>query len=103
MCGTCGCGDDAVLTLHPGEHAHDGHDDGHTVVLQQKVLAKNDDLARRNRDWLAEGAVFLGNLISSPGAGKTTRLERTSARTSSGLNKRDLPLGPAGRRIASRT
>jgi len=60
MCRTCGCADEG---------------DYRTIVLQQKVLAKNDELAERNRSFLAgRGAVML-NLMSSPGAGKTTLLE----------------------------
>jgi hydrogenase nickel incorporation protein HypB len=43
--------------------------------LQQKVLAKNDDLAERNRSFLAEHDAVMLNLMSSPGAGKTTLLE----------------------------
>ena len=73
---------------HDSGHSH-GHDAGHvhvqdqaaddrTVVLQQKVLAKNDQLAQRNREWLRARGVLAVNLMSSPGAGKTTLLERTA-------------------------
>jgi len=73
---------------HDAGHSH-GHDAGHvhvqdqaaddrTVVLQQKVLAKNDQLAQRNREWLRARGVLAVNLMSSPGAGKTTLLERTA-------------------------
>ncbi len=74
MCGTCGCHEDAVLTSPGDEHRHDGR----TVVLQQNVLAKNDELAARNRTWLRRRGVLALNLMSSPGAGKTTLLERTA-------------------------
>ena len=64
-----------------GEHAHD-HDHSHapdrTVLLQQKVLAKNDAIAGSNRAWLHDRGVLAVNLMSSPGAGKTTLLERTA-------------------------
>jgi hydrogenase nickel incorporation protein HypB len=46
--------------------------------LQQKVLAKNDDLAQANRDWLRSRGILAVNLMSSPGSGKTTLLERTT-------------------------
>ncbi len=73
-----------VIPHDPGQD-----DDGHihlqgpapgdrTVILQQKVLAKNDELAQRNRDWLRSRGVLAVNLMSSPGAGKTTLLERTA-------------------------
>ena len=48
-----------------------------TVPLEQRVLARNDELARRNREWLARRDVLAVNLMSSPGSGKTTLLERT--------------------------
>ncbi|MFF3729199.1 hydrogenase nickel incorporation protein HypB [Streptomyces sp. NPDC002476] len=51
--------------------------DGETVTLEQRVLAKNEDLAARNRAWLAERDIVAMNMMSSPGAGKTTLLERT--------------------------
>ena len=89
MCATCGCGDDgATVTLageahdHPHDPPHD-HDHSHehphteTITLEQRVLAKNDQLADRNRQWLAERDIRAFNLTSSPGAGKTTLLERT--------------------------
>jgi hydrogenase nickel incorporation protein HypB len=47
------------------------------VRIEQDILAKNDALARDNRDWLAERGVFAVNLVSSPGSGKTTLLVRT--------------------------
>ena len=49
------------------------------MLLQQKVLAKNDALAQRNREWLRDRGILAINLMSSPGAGKTTLLERTAA------------------------
>ena len=69
---------------HPHEHEHGPlHELGaeqsrtHTLELEVAVLAKNDELAERNRQWLADRGVTAVNLMSSPGAGKTTLLERT--------------------------
>ncbi|HEY6494600.1 MAG TPA: hydrogenase nickel incorporation protein HypB [Trebonia sp.] len=39
------------------------------------MLAKNDELAERNRAFLADRGATMLNLMSSPGAGKTTLLE----------------------------
>ncbi|MFC7529935.1 hydrogenase nickel incorporation protein HypB [Actinoplanes sp. GCM10030250] len=47
------------------------------VTLEEKVLAKNDELAAANRRWLAGRGIRTVNLMSSPGSGKTTLLERT--------------------------
>lgn len=48
-----------------------------TVALETRVLAKNDELAARNRAWFAAREILALNLVSSPGAGKTSLLERT--------------------------
>ena len=64
---------------HPADRAGMGGSAGErTVLLQEKVLAKNDSLAAGNRAWLAERGILAVNLMSSPGAGKTTLLERTA-------------------------
>jgi hydrogenase nickel incorporation protein HypB len=47
------------------------------ITLEQKVLAKNDELAEANRALLASRGIVAVNLMSSPGSGKTTLLERT--------------------------
>jgi hydrogenase nickel incorporation protein HypB len=72
MCVTCGCGDP-----HDHPHPHRADPATETITLEQKVLAKNDALAERNRSRLADRGVLAVNLMSSPGAGKTTLLERT--------------------------
>ncbi|MEU1292040.1 hydrogenase nickel incorporation protein HypB [Streptomyces sp. NPDC005840] len=89
MCGTCGChggpGEGggpglAVPHAHPHDHDQVGESPsgaGETITLEQRVLGKNEELADRNRAWLARRSVVAVNLMSSPGAGKTTLLERT--------------------------
>ena len=82
MCSTCGCGDDAGVRVavphtHADDHHHDHSHRPETITLEQKVLAKNDALATRNRNRLADRGILAVNLMSSPGAGKTTLLERT--------------------------
>ena len=64
-------------TREPGRSAEQDPDRGHTIALEQRVLAKNDELAEHNRGWLTQRGVRALNLMSSPGAGKTTLLERT--------------------------
>ena len=92
MCKDCGCGIDPEAHTHNGvthshPHAH-GQEHSHehpvssavearTVILQQKILSRNDEQAERNRAWLSEHDVVAVNLISSPGSGKTYLLERT--------------------------
>ncbi len=64
---------------HEHTHSHEtGHTHAHTTIeLEQEILAKNNQLAERNRGWLAGRSILALNLVSSPGAGKTTLLERT--------------------------
>jgi hydrogenase nickel incorporation protein HypB len=62
---------------HQHDHLHGDHNHGNIVSLQQSILAKNDSLAERNRAWLAGREVLMLNLVSSPGSGKTSLLERT--------------------------
>jgi hydrogenase nickel incorporation protein HypB len=83
MCATCGCSGTAtrVGEEHHHPHHHDpgnGHGRSRVIELEQDVLAKNDLLAARNRDWFADHGILALNLMSSPGAGKTTLLERTT-------------------------
>jgi hydrogenase nickel incorporation protein HypB len=47
------------------------------VELRQGILKKNDELARGLRERFTAAGVFVLNLVSSPGAGKTALLERT--------------------------
>jgi hydrogenase nickel incorporation protein HypB len=62
---------------HPDARAADSFDTKRTILLEQDVLAKNDELARRNRERLTRHGILALNLMSSPGSGKTTLLERT--------------------------
>jgi hydrogenase nickel incorporation protein HypB len=76
MCAICGCGSDEHVHEDGTRHSHPHHD--HRVVaLEERIVGKNDALARRNRAWLAERAIFALNLMGAPGAGKTALLERT--------------------------
>lgn len=47
------------------------------VELRQGILKKNDELARGLRGQFEAAGVLVLNLVSSPGTGKTTFLERT--------------------------
>ncbi len=46
-------------------------------TIERKVLEKNDELARQNRELFNKHGIFVINLVSSPGAGKTSLLEKT--------------------------
>ena len=64
---------------HDHHHGHHHHDEAPSAVvtLEAQILAKNDALAARNRGWFAGREILALNLVSSPGSGKTSLLERT--------------------------
>ena len=49
----------------------------HEVVMERGILEANEALAAHNREHFAEAGVCVVNLMSAPGAGKTSILERT--------------------------
>ena len=105
-CG-CGSDENEVTILKPGEthshnqehdghsHSHDhghdhhhGHDHSHThgenhshpktvIELERDILQNNQVLAARNRGYFEAKNILAINLVSSPGSGKTSILERT--------------------------
>lgn len=64
-----------------GDHIHDtrapGISESRRVKIEQAILAKNNHFAQRNRHYLAKQGIFMLNLVSSPGSGKTTILVET--------------------------
>jgi hydrogenase nickel incorporation protein HypB len=56
-----------------------------TIEVRERVMAKNDALAREVRRRLTEHGVTSFNFVSSPGSGKTMLLERTLAALGSEL------------------
>jgi hydrogenase nickel incorporation protein HypB len=50
------------------------------ITVERKVLEKNDELAVQNREVFRQHGVFVINMVSSPGSGKTSILERTLER-----------------------
>lgn len=74
---------------HPHVHEHDhseqeynhshehSHAHGRELKIEADVLGKNNLLAERNRGYFDAKNIFALNLVSSPGSGKTSLLERT--------------------------
>ncbi len=106
MCTTCGCGVTDEITIqkpgelaslvkqipvehhhnhhdHPHDHSHDhGHHHHHEKTIlevEQDILQSNQLLAERNRGYFLGKNIFAINLVSSPGSGKTSLLEKTLA------------------------
>jgi hydrogenase nickel incorporation protein HypB len=64
--------------VHEIPHHHHDHDHPLlTLRIEADLLAKNNLLAAANRGLFRQSGVFVLNLVSSPGSGKTTQLERT--------------------------
>ncbi|TFH66740.1 MAG: hydrogenase nickel incorporation protein HypB [Gemmatimonadales bacterium] len=53
--------------------------DGKLINIKEEILAENKGLADKLRDRLRNQEVFLVNLMSSPGSGKTSLILRTLA------------------------
>lgn len=66
---------------HDEEHGHHHHDHatGREVILEQDILQKNNLLAERNRGFFEARGIRAINMVSSPGSGKTSLLEKTIA------------------------
>lgn len=71
---------------HDHDHDNDNHDHDHfhshsheisVVQLERDILYKNQLTAERNRGFFEALNIFSINLVSSPGSGKTSLLERT--------------------------
>lgn len=73
---------------HDHEHAHDhnhpnshGEDHDHTherrIEIEQDIMSRNNLLAERNRGYFEAKGILTFNLVSSPGSGKTSLLEKT--------------------------
>ena len=106
MCETCGCGKPGEFNIHKHEHEHDhdhdhshdhthphdhdhdhghdhfhshSHDEPHTKVIDLNIdiLSENNRVAQLNRRFFEGRKVLCLNLVSSPGSGKTTILEKT--------------------------
>ncbi len=100
MCATCGCSGEVHLHDHDHDHGHDhdhahehghghehhhhGHDPdppippGRTLLeIEEDLLARNAEVAERIREGLAARGTLALNLVSAPGSGKTSLLERT--------------------------
>ncbi len=104
MCGTCGCGseENGITIKNPKElkthrHHHHQHDHSHShdyshhdhdhsrshhhhktvIEVEKDILNHNELMASRNKGYFDAKNIFALNLVSSPGSGKTSILERT--------------------------
>ena len=81
MCDICGCGesnDHSHDHNHNHHHDHDhSHDEKVTIPLGRDILEINNRLAERTRGYFEARDIYALNIMSSPGSGKTTFLERT--------------------------
>jgi hydrogenase nickel incorporation protein HypB len=69
------------------EHVHDHYPQhGREIKIEQDLLQKNNSLAERNRGYFDAKNLFALNVVSSPGSGKTSLLERTIKEMGKELN-----------------
>jgi hydrogenase nickel incorporation protein HypB len=66
---------------HEHDHDHSPHHHDHAssrvIEVRQSIFAANDRLAERNRGFFSALGLLVLNVLSSPGSGKTTFLQRT--------------------------
>jgi hydrogenase nickel incorporation protein HypB len=66
---------------HEHQHSHENHEHDHhhkTIInLEQDILQHNEVMAARNKGYFEAKGIFVLNLVSSPGSGKTSILEKT--------------------------
>jgi hydrogenase nickel incorporation protein HypB len=65
---------------HEDEHAHThdhGHIHSHEIQLEQDIMLKNNLMGERNRGYFEAKGIKALNLVSSPGSGKTSLLEKS--------------------------
>lgn len=78
-------GEDAHTHEHHHEHDHHHHEHHHhshdvnIIELEKDILHQNQLGAERNRGFFEALNIFAMNLVSSPGSGKTSLLEKTIA------------------------
>ena len=79
MCDTCGCnvtpGNEHLIEKHG--HLHTTSSGKESVEVLKGLLDANDHQALHNREHFDRHGVLAVNLMSSPGAGKTSLLEAT--------------------------
>ncbi|MBZ0241723.1 MAG: hydrogenase nickel incorporation protein HypB [Bacteroidales bacterium] len=72
---------------HGHNHSHDSeHGHTHSISLERNILSKNDLIAERNRGYFEGMKIVAFNLVSSPGSGKTSVLERSITELGEKLN-----------------
>lgn len=75
MCTDCGCSvtpQDISINNQPVEEEKNSQ----TLHIHQSILAKNNHIAHHNREFFAEKNIYVLNVLSSPGAGKTTFIQK---------------------------
>jgi len=46
------------------------------IILNEKILSKNDLIAQELRNFYKKHSIYVVNILSSPGSGKTSLLEK---------------------------
>jgi len=62
---------------HDHNHLHNHDHESHTINIGQDILGENNMIAERNRGYFEAKEILALNLVSSPGSGKTSLLEKT--------------------------
>ncbi len=87
MCDTCGCNvtPGNQFRIAAGGHLHKTSTGSESIEVLESLLHANNEQARHNRQHFRRHGVLAVNLMSSPGAGKTSLLEATIDELGSGV------------------
>ena len=92
MCDTCGCnitpGNESLIKA--GGKLQKTESGKEAVTVLHSLLHENDHTAKHNRDHFDANNVLAINLMSSPGAGKTSLLEATIEQLNHDSNENQL-------------
>ncbi len=103
MCKDCGCS----ITEQEHHHHHELHtnpqlNEPKTIEVITKILDKNDHEAQHNREHFSSHKILAINLMSSPGSGKTSLLEKLAGKLKFAVIEGDLETNKDAERLKAK-
>jgi len=82
MCTHCGCSPHSHEHDHSHSHDHFSHhphtSEHEKISIEEHILSHNEAHALENKAYFEKNHIFVLNLVSSPGSGKTTLIAQTA-------------------------
>lgn len=94
MCETCGCGQPGEYTIKAPAKKTDyqqlvpalDQPQRKVITIEKDILSENNAIAQNNRSFFQSRNIACINLVSSPGSGKTSLLEKTIVELKSSIS-----------------